>query len=55
MDKILKAINIIGSIVPLAVLCMLIVVIRNSKYRDKSKLLPYIIIAVIMFIMLLRS
>lgn len=55
MDKVINAINVIGSVVPLTILCMMIVMVKNSKHREKGRLLSYTVVAIIMFILLLRS
>lgn len=47
--------NYIGSAMPLAVLCYMIVFIAKGRKIKKETIVSYIVVAVLMFIILLRT
>lgn len=51
----LNIIHLIGSAVPLTILCFMIVFIMKGKKVKTSTVGQYIVIAVIMFVILLRT
>lgn len=55
MKLLLQVLDIIGSVFPLMILCFIIVLIKNDKNKDKSKLTFYIVIGIILFLILLRT
>jgi hypothetical protein len=55
MDWLMSVITYIGSALPLTILCLCLSVIIVNKKVSKKMLTSFIIIAVIMFFILLRS
>lgn len=50
-----KIFNLIGSAMPLAVLCYIIVFIVKGRKVKGSTVVSYIVVAVLMFLILLRT
>lgn len=54
-DALIMIANYIGSAMPLAILCYMIVFIKNGVKIKSKTVISYVIVAVFMFIILLRT
>ena len=55
LDMLMKFFNLIGSAMPLTILCFMLVFIYKGRKVKKSTIVSYVIIAILMFFILLRT
>ena len=55
MELFLNIVHWIGSAMPLAILCLMIALVKNGKKVKKKTIASYVVVAVIMFVVLLRT
>ena len=54
-EVILNVIHLIGSAMPLAVLCLMLAILKGGKKVKTKTVASYVLVAVLMFIILLRT
>ena len=55
LEVVVRLLDLIGSAVPLAILCFILATLLRSRKVDSKLLITYLFIAVLLFIVLLRT